>query len=78
MRWRSLWRRLLKLNGCLLLLQLGMTGLVPLVQFAAQLGATVGLVAEHVLRRLHATDETLRERKTVCSPPVSKMAMRRP
>jgi hypothetical protein len=29
MRQRSLYRRLLKLNGCFLLLRLGMTGLVP-------------------------------------------------
>jgi hypothetical protein len=37
-----------------------------LVQLAAQLGAIVGLVTEHVLRRLHSAYETLCDRTIVC------------
>src|SRR6188472_1687115 len=37
-----------------------------LVQFVAQFGAVVGLVAEHVFRWLHPADEALRDRAIVC------------
>jgi transposase InsO family protein len=47
------------------------------MQFIAQLGAIVGLVAEHVFRWLHSADEALREGQSCASPPVSRIARRR-
>jgi hypothetical protein len=57
--------RLLKLNGCFLLQRFGMTGLVPR-SCRSQLGAIVGLVAEHPFRRPHSANEALRDRAIVC------------
>ena len=37
-----------------------------LIQFVAQLGAIVGLIAEHPLGWLHSADEALRDRAVVC------------
>jgi hypothetical protein len=37
-----------------------------LMQLVAQLGAIVGLVTEHVFRRLHSADKPLRDRAVVC------------
>src|SRR5262245_32046356 len=37
-----------------------------LIQFGAQLGAVVGLVAEHVCRWFHSANKALRDRAIVC------------
>src|SRR6185369_1417942 len=50
-----------------------------LIEVSAQFGAVVGLVAEHLFRRLHPADQTLRDRTIGCaSPPVRRIARSRP
>ncbi len=54
MRQRSLYTRLLKLNGCLLLERFGDRLGSVLVKFFAQLSAIISFVAEHAFGSLHS------------------------
>src|SRR5262249_48375762 len=59
-------RRLLKVNGCFLLLLLGMTGLVPRSSSSSRNSVSVvGFVAEHAFRRLGSADQALGYRAIV-------------
>ena len=70
MRQRSLYRRLLNVNGSFLLERFGMTGLVQCSsRFLAQLGTIICCVTQHAFCRLHSTDQALCDRTIVCFTP---------
>ena len=65
-RQRSLYRRLLKVNGSFRLQRFGNDRFgAALVQLLTQFAAVIGSVAEHALRWLHSSDQALCERAIV-------------
>ena len=79
MRQRSLYRRLLKLNSCFLLERFGMTDLVP-CSCSSSRNSLLSYALSPSMRLAGSTRQIRRSAsgQSCASPPVNRMAMRRP